>query len=34
MAHSFVDMHNHQFANLGFGELAFWGGAFGIFVKN
>jgi microsomal dipeptidase-like Zn-dependent dipeptidase len=25
MAKGFADLHNHQFANLGFGGLAFWG---------
>ena len=24
MAKGFADLHNHQFANLGFGGLAFW----------
>ena len=25
----FADVHNHQFANLGFGGLAFWGSPYG-----
>jgi len=29
MSSGFVDLHNHQFAYLGFGGEAFWGGAFG-----
>jgi hypothetical protein len=29
MSIGFVDLHNHQFAHLGFGGMAFWGGAFG-----
>ena len=29
MPSGFADFHNHQFAELGFGGMAFWGGAFG-----
>jgi microsomal dipeptidase-like Zn-dependent dipeptidase len=29
MAKGFADLHNHQFANLGFGGKAFWGAPYG-----
>ncbi len=29
MAYGFADLHNHQFAYLGFGGKAFWGGVYG-----
>ena len=29
MQYGFADLHNHQFAQLGFGGRAFWGGAYG-----
>ncbi|MER6374917.1 membrane dipeptidase, partial [Streptomyces mirabilis] len=29
MSSGFADLHNHQFAHLGFGGMAFWGGAYG-----
>jgi hypothetical protein len=29
MSSGFADLHDHQFAQLGFGGEAFWGGAFG-----
>jgi microsomal dipeptidase-like Zn-dependent dipeptidase len=33
MTIGFADLHNHQFAQLGFGGRAFWGGAFGDIAR-